>query len=54
MEFALGRFVDGKKIPIAELMSCSEKNNCSYNVNGKCWNSTYSHNCGHRPIKEEL
>ena len=27
LEFALGRFVDGKKIPIAELMSCSEKNN---------------------------
>ena len=46
-------FVDGKKIPIAELMSCSEKNNCPYNVNGKCWNSTYSHDCKHRPKKEE-
>lgn len=53
LEFALGRFVDGKKIPIAELMSCSETNNCPYNVNGKCWNSTYSHDCKHRPKKEE-
>jgi hypothetical protein len=50
-EFKLGRFVDGKKIPIADLMSCS-KAECEYNVDGKCWNSNHSYNCGHRIIKE--
>lgn len=43
LEFALGRFVDGNRIPIAELKSCKE--DCSYNINGKCWNATHSHDC---------
>lgn len=45
LEFALGRFVNGNRIPIAELMPCSTKNNCPYNVNGRCWNATHSHDC---------
>ena len=51
-EFKLGRFINGNKIPIAELLSCS-KINCEYNKNGKCWNSNYSFHCEHRPRKEE-
>ncbi len=50
-EFQLGRFVDGKKIPIAELLSCS-KTECDYNKDGKCWNSNGSFKCGHRIIKK--
>ena len=47
-EYELGRFVDGNRIPIAELLSCS-KVECKYNKNGKCWNSNYSYDCKHRP-----
>ena len=43
LEFALGRFVDGNRIPIAELMICKEE--CPYNINGRCWNATHSHDC---------
>lgn len=50
-EFSLGRFVDGQKFPIAELLGCS-KGDCLYNINGKCWNSDKSFNCGHRIIEE--
>ena len=50
-EFNLGRFVDGKKIPVSDLMNCSKKD-CEYNKNGKCWNSNYSFDCGHRTKKE--
>lgn len=46
-EFSLGRFKNGNKIPISELMSCS-KTDCEYNINGKCWNSNYSYDCGYR------
>lgn len=54
-EYSLGRFYEGNRIPVAELMSCS-KTNCLYNKHGRCWNSNYSYNCGHRPVKtkEEL
>lgn len=52
-EFELGRFVDGQRIPVADLMSCS-KIDCDYNKHGKCWNSNYSYDCSHRPKKEEL
>ena len=51
LEFELGRFVDGNKIPTNELQNCS-KNECHYNVNGKCWNSNGSYICKHRIIKE--
>lgn len=50
-EFVLGRFTDeGKRIPVSELLKCS-KENCEYNKNGRCWNSNFSNNCGHRIIK---
>lgn len=52
-EFELGRFIDGQRIPVAELMGCS-KNSCDYNKGGRCWNSNYSFDCPHRPKKEEL
>jgi len=50
-EFELGRFVDGNKIPVADLLSCS-KIDCMYNKDGKCWNSTETYDCGHRIRKE--
>ncbi len=46
-EFELGRFVDGHKIPVSELMICSNTD-CKYNKGKRCWNSNYSHDCGHR------
>ena len=49
--FEKGRFVNGKKLSIAELTGCS-KIDCNYNKNGKCWNSNYSYDCGHRINKE--
>lgn len=52
-EFELGRFVDGQKIPVAELLSCS-KTSCEYNKSGKCWNANNSYNCSHRIIKNNL
>lgn len=51
-EYDLGRFINGNKIPIADLMSCSYIE-CEYNVNGKCWNSNHSYECGHRPELKE-
>ena len=49
-EYNLGRFVNGNRVPIQDLLKCSCEN-CPFNVDGKCWNSNYSNNCGHR-IKE--
>lgn len=43
-EFLMGRYVEGKKIPVSELFSCKEIN-CPYNDNGKCWNSNNSFKC---------
>ena len=50
-EFELGRFVDGVRIPIAELMGCS-CDTCPFNVNGKCWNANNSERCPHKPKME--
>ena len=50
LEYELGRFVDGKRIPVSELMECSHRN-CEFNRHGKCWNANYSYDCGHRPHK---
>jgi hypothetical protein len=48
LEFKLGRFVDGQKVPIKDLTGCT-KQDCEYNVNGRCWNSNYSYKeCTHR------
>ena len=46
-EFRLGRFFEGSKIHVMNLMSCS-KSDCMYNKHGKCWNSNYSYNCNYR------
>ncbi len=46
-EYDLGRFINGERVPVAELMKCS-KVTCDYNKNGKCWNSNYSYHCPHR------
>lgn len=47
-EFELGRFVNQKRVAIADLTSCS-KLDCYYNKDGRCWNSNHSYHCGHRP-----
>ncbi len=47
-EFDLGRFVDGQRIPVADLLQCS-KTDCHYNISGRCWNSNHSFKCKHRP-----
>ena len=54
-EYYLGRFFEGKRIHIMNLMSCS-KTDCFYNRHGKCWNSNYSYDCPHRlkKTKEEI
>lgn len=43
-EFELGRFVEGNRIPIADLQDCN-KEECNYNRNRKCWNANHSYNC---------
>ena len=49
-EYNLGRFVNGNRIAIRDLMECSYEQ-CEYNINNKCWNSNWTNNCGHR-VKE--
>lgn len=49
-EYSLGRFVNGNRIAIKDLLDCSNIS-CEYNINGKCWNSNFSNDCGHR-LKE--
>lgn len=51
-EYSLGRFFEGKKIHVSNLMSCS-KEDCLCNKHGKCWNSNYSFKCQHRLHKTE-
>ena len=51
-EFNLGRFVNGNRVEIKDLTSCSNTS-CPFNVDGECWNSNYSNDCGHR-IKKEV
>ena len=50
-EFEAGRFVEGNRYEISELLSCT-KTDCPYNKNGRCWNSDFSNDCGHRAKKE--
>lgn len=54
-EYSLGRFFEGKRLHVMNLMSCS-KTDCLYNKHGKCWNSNYSYKCSYRPhkTKEEI
>lgn len=46
-EFTLGRFVDGKRIPIQDLTICTNKD-CVYIKNGRCWNANRTHQCKYR------
>lgn len=51
-EFELGRFKDdGQRVEGKNLLQCSNID-CPFNINGKCWNSNNSNNCGYKPIKE--
>ncbi len=46
-EYAMGRFVDGQRVE-SEECTCQD---CEFNVDGRCWNSNKSNNCGHRPVE---
>jgi hypothetical protein len=46
LEFELGRYVDGNITPIGQLPLCKE--DCPYNVNGRCWNTNHSYDCDKR------
>ncbi len=43
-EFELGRYVNGKRIPIQNLTSCKNQE-CKYCIDGKCWNATGTVEC---------
>lgn len=51
-EFKLGRFKDDVRVPIKDLIICSNEL-CEYNKNGRCWNADGSYNCGHRVMEGE-
>lgn len=48
-EYELGRFIEGNRIAIADLVFCSNTN-CRYNKNRKCWNANNSYECRHKKI----
>ncbi len=50
-EYELGRFINGERIEKKDLIECSNID-CPFNVDGRCWNSNYSNDCGHRIQKE--
>lgn len=47
LEFDMGRFVDGQRLPLSELPLCS-KEDCPYRIDGRCWNTNNSYACGHK------
>lgn len=47
-EFKLGRFQNGLREPINKLGQCT-CSKCPFNVDGRCWNTNRSNECGHRP-----
>lgn len=47
-EFNLGRFVDGNRIAIKDLVKCT-KYHCAYNESGHCWNANNHYKCPHKP-----
>lgn len=51
LEYDLGRFVNDQRVPLTDCLGCS-KEECEYNINGKCWNANKSFNCGHRILEE--
>lgn len=48
LEYELGRFIDGNRIEIKNLIKCSN-NKCKYNLDGNCWNANDSYNCNYKP-----
>lgn len=46
-EFQLGRFKDGQRIEIKDLLRC-EYDECPYNKNNLCWNANNSIACVHK------
>lgn len=50
-EFNLGRFKDGNRDTLNDLIVCSNEK-CKFNRDGRCWNSNYSFDCPHRPKQE--
>ena len=51
-EFELGRFIDGNRIPINELLECSYKK-WPFNIDGRCWNANGTYDCKYKP-KENI
>lgn len=51
-EFKLGRFIDGNRVPVNELLICS-CHKCPFNIDGRCWNANYTYDCKYRPKLEE-
>lgn len=49
-EFELGRFINGKRIPVSDLMNCP-KADCRYNKGYRCWNANHSYNCSYQPYE---
>lgn len=47
-EYSLGRFVQGKRIPINDLFICKEKKECQYKIDGRCWNANNSFACPYK------
>ena len=43
-EYELGRFIDGKRVAVADLTSCKHTN-CAFNKHGKCWNADKTYEC---------
>ena len=52
-EFTLGRFINGERVPLEDLLGCS-KTSCQYNIEGKCWNANFSYDCRHRQKKGDI
>ena len=50
LEFELGRFVEGNRIALTDLIPCSNIN-CKYNINNKCWNANKNYYCEYRKDK---
>ena len=44
LEFELGRFVNGNRTELKDLLKCSNSN-CIYNIDGNCWNANFSYPC---------
>lgn len=46
-EYQSGRFIDGKRVELKDLMICDKKD-CPFNKNGKCWNANNSIKCKYK------